>query len=219
MLPSLCLCQLSTCTRTDVRMIDLRASSYPSCSTRRRRHCVILSESRLNPSSVVTSEPWIIARSSAPAVFTRTQTFAVGASRLTRGRARPGAYWLAGTGWPRRPPSHSLLGLRGAPVPPVRRRWTLLLRSYSGLHSLALHLCQPNKPLETVCITHLTAQAHSATMSTVTGKQAAQVAAAEPEFDPTLDSWQINYARLMSHVSQVSRGGGHTARCKSAAVL
>ncbi len=56
-------------------------------------------------------------------------------------------------------------------------------------------------------------------MSTVTGKQAAQVAAAEPEFDPTLDSWQINYARLMSHVSQVSRGGGHTARCKSAAVL
>ena len=44
-------------------------------------------------------------------------------------------------------------------------------------------------------------------MSTVTGKQAAQVAAAEPEFDPTLDSWQINYARLMSHVSQVSRGG------------
>ncbi|KAI7839025.1 hypothetical protein COHA_007167 [Chlorella ohadii] len=50
-------------------------------------------------------------------------------------------------------------------------------------------------------------------MSTVTGKQAAQVAAAEPEFDPTLDSWQINYARLMSHVSQKGFQAGGLVSC------
>lgn len=41
-------------------------------------------------------------------------------------------------------------------------------------------------------------------MSTTATKQAAAAAAEEePEFDPTLDSWQVNYARLMSHVTQV----------------
>lgn len=34
-----------------------------------------------------------------------------------------------------------------------------------------------------------------------------QAAAEEPEFDPTLDSVQRNYARLMSHVIQVSNAG------------
>ncbi|PRW58643.1 hypothetical protein C2E21_3250 [Chlorella sorokiniana] len=39
-------------------------------------------------------------------------------------------------------------------------------------------------------------------MATAASKQAAQAAAEEPEFDPTLDSWQVNYARLLSHVMQ-----------------
>ena len=43
-------------------------------------------------------------------------------------------------------------------------------------------------------------------MPAAAGKQAPQAAAPEeePEFDPTLDSMEINYARVMSHVFQVA---------------
>ena len=56
--------------------------------------------------------------------------------------------------------------------------------------------------------------AASAVMSTTATKQAAEAAEEEPKFDPTLDSWQINYARLMSHVTQVgSENAYHMSVC------
>lgn len=56
--------------------------------------------------------------------------------------------------------------------------------------------------------------AASAVMSTTATKQAAAAAAEEePEFDPTLDSWQVNYARLMSHVTQKGFQAGGVLGC------